>query len=313
MSVKTQLLDAIQNGNLSEVKRMIGDCSSKTRLDVNVKFQDNTTPLYNAYKFNQPAIIDYLKSFQNTVETAAKIAIQQDDFSLFQRILDVQTIKKMGPDVIKDLIISAQADGKVSMSNYLKSQNAEVFNELMIRTVQQGKTNHLKYFLQLGGDVNYCDTSKASLLHHAAANGHFDTVKFLIGNGAAVMTQGTLTLMGSGDKKLRGTPAGMAEQCGHRALANFLKSAELNLAVDLIQNFAQLDMENLQEAIMIITDHLQKTSDDKKRQTLSGYLYGVFEQLPFTKSAALYRAIAPQTNKNIQENLQHIIRENRAR
>jgi ankyrin repeat protein len=77
-----------------------------------------------------------------------------------------------------------------------------------------GKVYAVKVALNRGGDPNQASHFYGTVLHVAARNGHLEVVRLLIEQGA----------MASSFDKAGKTAAQVAEDCGHHAVATYLRS-----------------------------------------------------------------------------------------
>jgi ankyrin repeat protein len=62
------------------------------------------------------------------------------------------------------------------------SQNP--LNERLLSAVKQNRFDSVKFLVEQGADVNYCDSNKATVVMWAALKGDLDMGKYLVGKGA---------------------------------------------------------------------------------------------------------------------------------
>jgi ankyrin repeat protein len=90
----------------------------------------------------------------------------------------------------------------------------DVVSDALYAAARNGHTATVAWLLDQGADVNAAGVFGGTALHWAAINGHAGTVQLLLARGASRTAR---------DGRFDATPAGWAEEGGHRELAAMLR------------------------------------------------------------------------------------------
>ncbi len=329
MSTKEEFLDAIKNGNLSEVKRLVDEVPYFERADVNACFSDGTTPLYVACAENREEIADFLKTRKGTILGAVPVVAQTGDFDVFKRIMDVKTINELPEETLLDLLGQLRCQNQSRMAAWILKKSIQVSHKTIVNSAKDGDVSALKFFIGMNYDMNQPDANKMMPIHWAAVHGCMDAVKLLVENGADIFAEG-LWIPENEHKdnpRFYGKPSYLAERRGYRTLAGYLKQCEAEQSADYkrdmeiqreskIRRLVQREHLNPQklwgEAIVLIKD-FQKIKNDVEKLVIVGYLCDILSVLPYPKSMELYKNHMSKMDKCMRVKIETAIRNARER
>ncbi len=332
-----KLWHAICAGNLPEVKRliMIGAFNkSKNKINANLVYNDSTTPLYCAYEANQPEIAAYLKTFPDTVFKAVQVAIEKENLSIFKQILDKKTFNELTDKTVFEIWNNASEKNQNDMIVYLLKTVLPYARSSFLHLIKnnnEGALGRLRWRVETGFDVNFCDENNATPLHFAVAYKRKEMAELLLNAGADVLTEGLVVVSTDSEKMTYyGTPKYIAKRIGNQELINLIEQYEekqlaaehtvLEEKVKSVINRQKLLLRanaineiQLEKTATDITKQMQRDFNKVRKLALIGYMCDILGMLPYQKSMSLYEKVVSQTDKETREKMKNIIRENRER
>ncbi len=344
LAADKRLLEAIKEGNLPEVQRLVEQGAYSTqRADVNVYYPDGTTPLYVAYVEDKPQIVEYLKRFPKTFMTASKIAVDRCDYPLFQKMWDKRTLNEMADSEKREIWnYAAKTKKNDDMVMYIAVNDVTLPRTLFFEAVQNGSEGMVNYLIGCGLDVNMCDDKNASLLHYAAVHNQPLIAEKLFQSGADIFAEGIVLIekdsknkslfsrLTSGSKnqsvRIFGTPSAVAERLGNLQMAAVLRVCESNQIIAQQDAFEKEVSNEVHELVLLskigsadekkvkrmagkITDKINDDLSDVRKLALVGHLCEVFRLMSYDDSLSIYKEIAPKMDKEGRLQMEKTIRD----
>jgi ankyrin repeat protein len=171
----------------------------KIKCDVNVKNEDQSTPLIVASEKGYKPIVEYLLEDDKIDLDHANLLKKTAFLSSAEKgHLPVVTFLASGKKKVKNLnekdffnnsaLVLASKNGHLDIVDYfLKkftdlNQNKDEINLALIRASESGHLKIVKFLINKGGDVNAKDECDNTCLIYASKKGHKDLVNFLLEN-----------------------------------------------------------------------------------------------------------------------------------
>ncbi|WP_341814224.1 ankyrin repeat domain-containing protein [Wolbachia endosymbiont (group A) of Machimus atricapillus] len=196
-----KLLTATENGDLSEVKKFVGQGANVNVIDVGIF---GRKPIHIAAEKNYKDIIEFLLGK----------GVSVDDTSNYGWAPLHYTASKGCLEVAKFL---------VDKGANINPQNVYGREPIHIAAEHDNK-NIIEFLLNKGVSVNEVDKDGWMPLHWASWNGHLNIIEYLVGKGANINTK---------DRNGK-TPLNLARDKGHNNVVEYLQQTQLDLDRQLL-------------------------------------------------------------------------------
>ncbi len=191
------LIDAAENGNLSNVKALLAKGA-----DPNFK-NEYKTPLNMAAREGYLEIVKVLLAQTAKDEDGfALVASYEQGYSEIEKLLERATPQPLTPKAVNRLLYAALRKSDVQkFASLIEFASAKERDELLLYAVRQSSQPPIaivRLLLDQGASVNQPTRYKTPLMH-AASEGYVEIVKLLLASGAQVNVQtdeGTSLMMG---------------------------------------------------------------------------------------------------------------------
>ncbi len=325
-----KLLRAIKSGDLEEVKRLCKEVNLGHFPDMNVYYDDGTTPLYVAYEEKQDEIAAFLKTYVGTQFGASFVAIDRGNLSVFQKIWDKKSLIEASEDEKIQIWNYANQKKQYDIQKHIIANDEPFIRKSIITAIKNNLFEQLKHRIDNGFDINFCGTDGVMPLHMAVAYDRPEMVKILLDAGANIFAEGLIDYSVSKDKKIRmyGTAKYMAQRLNKTQIVKIIQQYEEKKSVEcqriadeqmqseikelvLLAQIGQSGEQYIHQTVEKITTDLNKDIGAVQKLALVGYLCQLFELLPYQQGISVYKKIAPHTDKDVREKMKNILRNNR--
>ncbi|WP_353282457.1 ankyrin repeat domain-containing protein [Wolbachia endosymbiont (group A) of Myopa testacea] len=212
-----KLLTATENGDLSEVKKFVGQGANVNVIDVGIF---GRKPIHIAAEKNYKDIIEFLLGK----------GVSVDDTSNYGWAPLHYTASKGCLEVAKFL---------VDKGANINAQNVYGREPIHIAAERDNK-NIIELLLNKGVSINEFDKDSWMPLHWASWNGHLDITEYLVGKGANINAK---------DRNGK-TPLDIARDKGHNNVAEYLQQTQLSLDRQLLTAVQGVNLNEVKDFVV---------------------------------------------------------------